>query len=88
MATKDCYGLLDRVFPVGEGGLREVPPECMACPVKTECLKKALSTKEGLKLKGEVLDRAAATGMVGRLKRWSRKKALSRRIKEEKRKRP
>jgi hypothetical protein len=88
METKDCYGILDRVFPLGDGGLREVPSECMECPVKTECLRRALSTREGLELKGEMLDRAAATGMMGRLKRWSRKKALSRLIKEEKKKRP
>jgi hypothetical protein len=88
MERKDCFGILHRVFPMGPGGLREVPPECMACPEKTECLRKALSTQEGLELKQDMLDRAAATGMVGRLQRWSRKKALSRRIKEEKKKRP
>jgi hypothetical protein len=88
METKDCFGILDRVFPMGEGGLREVPSECMGCPEKIECLRRAMSTQEGLELKEEVLDRAAGSGMIGRLQRWSRKKTLSRLIKEEKRKRP
>ena len=88
MKTKDCFGILDRVFPMEEEGLRQVPSECMECPEKTECLRRALSTQEGLELKGEMLDRAAARGMIGRLQRWSRKKALSRRIKEEKKRRP
>jgi hypothetical protein len=88
METKDCFGILDRVFPMGDGGLREVPSECMGCPDKIECLRRAMSTQEGLELKGEMLDRAAATGMIGRLQRWSRKKALSRLMKEGKKKRP
>ena len=88
METKDCFGILDRVFPMGGGGLREVPSECMGCPDKIECLRRAMSTQEGLELKGEMLDRAAATGMIGRLQRWSRKKALNRLMKEGKKKRP
>ena len=88
METKDCFGILDRVFPMGDGGLREVPSECMGCPDKIECLRRAMSTQEGLELKGEMLDRAAATGMIGRLQRWSRKKALNRLMKEGKKKRP
>ena len=87
METEDCFGILDRVFPMGEGGLREVPSECMGCPEKTECLRRAMSTQQGLELKGEMLDRAAAAGLVSRLQRWSRKKTLSRLIKEEKGKR-
>jgi hypothetical protein len=80
---KDCFGILSMVFPIGESGLRESPPECFQCSEKTACLKAALKTKEGLEMKGEVLDRAAASGMVGRFKRWSQKKELHRLIKEE-----
>jgi hypothetical protein len=80
---KDCFGILSMVFPIGESGLRESPPECFQCSEKTACLKAALKTKEGLEMKGEVLDRAVASGMVGRFKRWSQKKELHRLIKEK-----
>ena len=80
---KDCFGVLEIVFPTGESGLRESPPQCFQCPERTDCLKAALKTKEGLTMKGEVLDRAAASGMVGRFKRWSRKKELHRLMKEK-----
>ena len=80
---KDCFGVLEMVFPMGESGLRESPPGCFQCSERTACLKTALKTKEGLAMKGEVLDRAAASGMVGRFKRWSRKKALHRLMKEK-----
>ena len=63
--------------------MRESPPECFQCSERTACLKAALNTKEGLEMKGEVLDRAAASGMVGRFRRWSRKKELHRLIKEK-----
>ena len=42
-----------------------------------------MDTKAGLEVKGEVLDRAAASGMVGRFKRWARKKELDRLINEK-----
>ena len=80
---KDCFGILSMVFPIGESGLRESPSECFQCSEKTACLKAALKTKEGLEMKGEVLDRAVASGMVGRFKRWSQKKELHRLIKEK-----
>lgn len=80
---KDCFGILDKVFPMGKNGLRESPSECFQCSERTACLKAALNTKEGLTIKGEVLDRAAASGMVGRFKRWSRKKELHRLMKEK-----
>ncbi len=86
MAKKACFGILDKVFPVGEKGLREVVPECFNCPEGTLCLKDALATKEGLEMREEILDRAAASGLMGRLQRWSQKKELSRLIKEHKEK--
>jgi hypothetical protein len=78
---KDCFGVLHIVFPIGDNGLRESPPECFQCSERTACLKAALKTKEGLAMKGEVLDRAAESGMVGRFKRWSRKKEFHRLMK-------
>ena len=86
MAEKDCFGILDKVFPVGEQGLREIVPDCYQCPERTLCLKAALSTKEGLEMRAENLDRAAASGLMGRLQRWSQKKELSRLINQEKEK--
>jgi len=86
MTKKDCFGILDKVFPVGENGLREVVPECFQCPDRISCLKEALSTKEGLEMRAENLDRAGDSGMIGRLKRWSQKKELSRLMEEQKKK--
>jgi hypothetical protein len=82
-SEKDCYGVLDRIFPVGEEGLREIVPECFNCPYRKACLQEALKTKEGLLLRSEVLDRVPATGLSGKLRRWSEKKHLSRLIKKE-----
>jgi hypothetical protein len=86
MEEKDCFGILDKVFPVGEQGLREIVPECFQCPERTLCLKAALSTEEGLEMRAEILDRASAGGLMGRLHRWSQKKELSRLINQEKEK--
>ena len=76
-SQKDCFGDLDRVFPMGKEGLREVPPNCFACPDKKACLQMALTTKKGIGLRSEMLDRAPAKGMVGWLRRWSEKKTLT-----------
>ena len=73
-----CFGILDEVFPLGPEGLREVVPACFECPQKTDCLKAALKTEEGLELRSQILDRAPAPGLVGRIRRWSEKKSLSR----------
>jgi hypothetical protein len=78
MTEKECFGILDRVFPLVEGGLREVPGSCLGCPERVPCLRTALSSREGLRMKEEMLERAERAGMMGRLERWSRKKQLSR----------
>ncbi len=81
---KDCFAILDRVFPEGERGLREAPPECSECPDKTSCLREALKTREGLEMRVQRLMRAERKGLVGAVRRWSQKKYLSRMAKEEK----
>jgi hypothetical protein len=81
-SKKDCFGILARVFPMGKEGLREIVPDCFDCPHKKACLQAALDTKEGLALRGEVLDRTPAGGLAGRLKRWSDKKQLGRLMKQ------
>lgn len=82
--TGECYGILEKVFPVGEGGLREVAPACQGCPQRVSCLKNALATRDGLELRNEIIDRAASAGLMGRLQRWSRKKELNRLMREQK----
>ena len=87
MAPKECFSILERVFPVGESGLREVPSLCQGCYERVLCLKAALRTQEGLELRERFLERSERAGMLGRLERWSRKKELNRLMNEEKRKR-
>lgn len=77
-----CYGNLDIVFPMGSEGLRGSPPTCMACPHKTECLRRALKGDQGLTVREEKVDRAYESGSMGFFERWSRKKAIHRRTKQ------
>jgi hypothetical protein len=83
-SEKDCFGIMDRIFPKGEEGLREVVPGCMKCPERVECLRAALDSPDGIVVKSEMLDRAAESGMVGRIRRWSDKKHLHRQMKKQK----
>ena len=78
MVKKDCYGVLDKVFPVGEEGLREIVKACFQCPDRVSCLKTAMGTKEGLEMRLQNLDRAASEGVIGRVRRWSYRKELHR----------
>lgn len=71
-----CFADLDTVFPQGADGLRHSPESCMPCCYKTECLRQAMSRKDGIKVREEIVDRAYASGVMGFLDRWSRKKAL------------
>ena len=87
MEKKNCFGVLENVFPVGETGLREIEPECFECPHKVPCLKEAMATKEGLKMREELVDRAADRGLMGRFQRWYRKKELDRISKKDEKKR-
>jgi hypothetical protein len=75
---KNCFGILDKVFPMGKEGLREIVPVCFECPQRRECLQAALQTEEGFELRSQALERSSAGGLAGRLRRWSEKKELSR----------
>jgi hypothetical protein len=77
-SRKDCFGILDNVFPMGKDGLREIVLSCFDCPDRKACLQAALQTEEGFELRSQALDRSSARGLVGRLRRWSEKKELSR----------
>lgn len=76
----DCFGKMDIVFPMADDGLRCSPESCLACDLKTDCLKTAMNRKEGLKAREELTDRFYKAGMIGFLKRWSDKKDLHRKI--------
>jgi len=78
-----CFGVLDFVFPKKENGFRITPADCLACSHKTECLKSAMEGPGGLKVKDEFVDRAYESGMIGFLERWSKKKDINRRLKEQ-----
>jgi hypothetical protein len=71
-----CFGILDNVFPMEKNGLRSTPESCMTCRYKTKCLRAAMGGEEGVKVKEEIIDRAYASGMIGFINRWSRKKTL------------
>lgn len=71
-----CYGKLECVFPMGSHDLRETPESCMVCYCKTECLRTAMQSADAIQVKEEKVDRAYASGMMGFMERWSRKKAL------------
>lgn len=71
-----CFGDLETVFPLGEEGLRQSPESCMPCCYKTQCLRKAMAQRGGITVREEMVDRAYASGVMGFLDRWSRKKAL------------
>jgi hypothetical protein len=81
---KTCYGILDKVFPMGDEGLREIVPRCFDCPEKRECLQAALETEQGIAMRRALLERTPPQGLMGRLKRWSERKALSREMEHRK----
>ncbi|MDY6822968.1 MAG: hypothetical protein SWH68_04100 [Thermodesulfobacteriota bacterium] len=79
-----CFGRLDSVFPMQPDGLRHSPPECLECPHKTECLRTALQSCDGLALHEEKVDRAYGSGRMGFFERWAKKKAIDKQRKTQK----
>ena len=76
----DCFGDLEKVFPMGPKGLRETPEQCFYhCPVKTKCLQQAMATKNGIQVEEEVIERSMKAGSISFVERWSRKKQAHRR---------
>lgn len=86
MEYPHCFAVLEKVFPMGENGLRQTPERCMVCLYKVECLRKAMADSGGFKVKEEMVDRAYSSGIMGFFERWSKKKDLQRRILENKKK--
>ena len=79
----ECFGVMDRVFPITEDGLRHSPPSCMACAFKTECLGTAIRRPAGVVVQEELVDRAYESKTISFIERWSKKKYLDK-IKKEK----
>ena len=78
-----CFGNLEIVFPESGDGLRASPETCMACFHKTECLRTAMKGASGISVREAAVDRAYTSGSMGFVERWSRKKELNRRLKQE-----
>jgi hypothetical protein len=81
----ECFASIEKVFPLGPDGLRQTPPECLECGIKTECLRSALQGDEGLVVHKERLGRAYQAGAVGFLERWAQHKDLEQRKKSHSR---
>jgi len=77
-----CFGKLDCVFPQTESGLRSVPESCLACELKIECLRSAMSKGGALNLQEERIDSAYASGRIGFFRRWSEKKEIQKKLKD------
>lgn len=75
-ADPQCFGNLEQVFPLTPDGLRHSPARCLACEVKSPCLKSALSGGNQQVVAAEKLDRRYRSGDISFLQRWSRKKVL------------
>jgi len=71
-----CYGKIEIVFPLGGDGLRHTPESCMPCVCKTQCLRDAMQTADGISVREEVVDRAYHGGTMRFFERWLRKKTL------------
>ncbi|MCF6248385.1 MAG: hypothetical protein L3J69_13650 [Desulfobacula sp.] len=77
----ECFGQLEKVFPMADNGLRQTPDDCFyQCPVKTKCLQRAMGTKDGVKLEEEIIERGSKAGVINFFERWSRKKQLHRKV--------
>lgn len=75
-----CFGVLEIVFPLGEDGLRSSPEKCLQCRLKTDCLRTAMQSPAGIRVREVCVDRAYDSGMMGFLERWSRKKTFQGRL--------
>jgi hypothetical protein len=73
-----CFGDLDRVFPMGQDGLRAVPDDCFLCNLRVLCLKTALDSPKGLEIKEEKIIQSDDLTIVKRLRLWSLKKSAER----------
>ncbi len=78
MDIKECFGVLDKIFPIDSDGLRKIASQCHECVEKHKCLKSAISSDEGIEMRSEIISRAPSTGLFDRIRKWSLRKELSR----------
>lgn len=76
MKRPDCFGDLDRVFPMTPDGLRHSPEDCLTCNEKASCLKTAIAGDQQMVMASERLDRAYRAGTISFFQRWSKKKRI------------
>ena len=68
----ECFGNLEKVFPMTDCGLRQTPEDCFYhCPVKTRCLRLALAEDGGAQMEEEIIERRTSAGMMNFFERWS-----------------
>ena len=78
----DCFGQLEKVFPMTDKGLRQTPDDCFYyCSAKTKCLQHAMGTKDGAQVEEEILERGSKSGVISFFERWSRKKQIHKKFK-------
>ncbi len=67
----ECFGILEKVFPMTEMGLRQTPDYCFnCCELKTKCLKYAMTTKESIQVEDKINKRGVQTGTINSVERW------------------
>ena len=74
-----CFGVLDEVFPLGQGDLRSIRPNCYDCPSLKVCLKAAVGSPEGVEMRAdrmEAMGGLAGGGIRGFISRWSELKLM------------
>ena len=75
-----CFGDLSQVFPMTKDGLRHSPEKCLACEIKSQCLKTTIAGKNQSVMAAEKLERRYRAGRISFLQRWSQKKILHNRL--------
>ncbi len=82
--SPDCFGILEKVFPMTDTGLRQTPNYCFEhCSLKTKCLGYAMTTKNGVKLEEEIIESGTKAGTINFFERWSRKKQVYKKMHKE-----
>ncbi len=75
-----CYGQLEKVFPMSQEGMREVRDLCWNCALRVDCLRQAMADPQQHRAVSEeraARDSAPVGGVAGFLQRWSRLKRES-----------
>jgi hypothetical protein len=72
-----CFADLEKVLPFEpESGLRGPNRDCLGCPALPQCLREAVQTPQGQKVRYERLEETSGRGLLGRLRMWHERKLL------------